>query len=139
MAYTANTRTIFDGGRKLIYSYHSSSDGSNGGTTTIDASTFTANKNGDACTYLDINKIWYNASFTALADSVEINFDASTDDIATYLSNGQLNFDYSGFGGITNPKSTGVTGDVNIVFPVATAGDKVTIIFEFLKRYETLP
>jgi hypothetical protein len=138
MAYSATTQTIFDGGRKLVYAYHTSSDGTNGGTTTIDASSFNANVNGDACTYLDINKIWFNASFTAPADSVEINFDATSDDIATYLSTGQTDFDYSSFGGIKNPRSSGVTGDINIVFPVATAGDKVSIIFEFLKRYETL-
>jgi len=138
MAYSATTRNIFDGGKKLIFSYHSTSDGSNGGTTTIDASGLATNVNGDACTYLDINKIWYNASFTAPADSVELNFDATTDDQAIALSTGQTDFDFSSFGGITNPKSSGVTGDVNIVFPVATSGDRISIIIEFNKRYEAL-
>ena len=48
MAYSATTRNIFDGGKKLIFSYHSTSDGSNGGTTTIDASGLATNVNGDA-------------------------------------------------------------------------------------------
>ena len=137
MAYSPVTRTIFDGGRKLIYSYVWSSDGSTGGTTTIDASTYNENLNGDSPTYLDVNKVWHNISVTAAADGMLISFDADTDDNAMWLT-GSDSLDFSSFGGVTNPRSTGVSGDVLITAPVTTQYDSATIIIEFLKRYESL-
>ena len=124
MAYSPVTRTVVDTDRRFVFSFNHISDGSNGGTTTIDASGLAANKLGQACTYLDIEK--------AL-----VAFDASTDDTALLL-NGDTDYDFSSFGGITNPRSTGVTGDIKITIPVQTANDSTFIMLECIKRYESL-
>ena len=50
MAYAPVTRTVVDTDRRFVFSFNHISDGSNGGTTTIDASGLTANKLGQACT-----------------------------------------------------------------------------------------
>ena len=47
-------------------------------------------------------------------------------------------YDFSSFGGITNPRSTGVTGDIKITIPVQTADDSTFIMLECIKRYESL-
>ena len=96
-----------------------------------------ANKLGQACTYLDIEKVRCNISTTAQNDSALVAFDASTDDTALLL-NGDTDYDFSSFGGITNPKSTGVTGDIKITIPVQTANDSTFIMLECIKRYESL-
>ena len=137
MAYPPVTRTVIDTDRRFVFSYNHISDGSNGGTTTIDASSLSANKEGQACTYLDIEKIHCNISTTAANDSALVAFDASTDDTAILL-NGDTDYDFSSFGGITNPKSTGVTGDILITVPVQTANDSTFIMLECIKRYESL-
>ena len=137
MAYAPVTRTVIDTDRRFVFSYNHISDGSNGGTTTIDASGLAANKLGQACTYLDIEKVRSNISTTAQNDSALVAFDASTDDTALLL-NGDTDYDFSSFGGITNPKSTGVTGDILITVPVQTANDSTFIMLECIKRYESL-
>ena len=137
MAYSPVTRTVLDTDRRFVFSFNHISDGTNGGTTTIDASSLGANKEGQACTYLDIEKIHCNISTTARNDSALIAFDASTDDTAILL-NGDTDYDFSSFGGITNPKSTGVTGDIKITIPVQTANDSTFIMLECIKRYSAL-
>ena len=137
MAYAPVTRTVVDTDRRFVFSYNHISDGSNGGVTTIDASGLTANKLGQACTYLDIVKIHCNISTTAANDSTLVAFDADTDDTAILL-NGDTDYDFSSFGGITNPRSTGVTGDIKITIPVQTANDSTFIMLECIKRYESL-
>ena len=82
-------------------------------------------------------KVRCNISTTAQNDSALVAFDASTDDTALLL-NGDTDYDFSSFGGITNPKSTGVTGDIKITIPVQTANDSTFIMLECIKRYESL-
>ena len=137
MAYSPVTRTVVDTDRRFVFSFNHISDGSNGGTTTIDASSLTANKLGQACTYLDIEKIHCNIQTTAANDYTLVAFYADTDDTAILL-NGDTDYDFSSFGGITNPKSTGVTGDILITVPVQTANDSTFIMLECIKRYESL-
>ena len=137
MAYSPVTRTVLNTDRRFVFSFNHISDGSNGGTTTIDASSLGTNKEGQTCTYLDIEKIHCNISTTAANDSALIAFDASTDDTAVLL-NGDTDYDFSSFGGITNPKSTGVTGDIKINITVQTATDSTFIMLECIKRYSSL-
>ena len=137
MAYAPVTRTVVDTDRRFVFSFNHISDGSNGGVTTIDASALSANKLGQACTYLDIEKVRCNISTTAQNDSALVAFDADTDDTALLL-NGDTDYDFSSFGGITNPRSTGVTGDIKITIPVQTANDSTFIMLECIKRYESL-
>ena len=91
MAYAPVTRTVVDTDRRFVFSFNHISDGSNGGTTTIDASGLTANKLGQACTYLDIEKVRCNISTTAQNDSALVAFDASTDDGSTITYTTNLN------------------------------------------------
>ena len=128
---------MVDTDRLFVFSFNHISDGTNGGVTTIDASSLGTNKAGQTCTYLDIEKIHCNISTTAANDSALIAFDASTDDTAILL-NGDTDYDFSSFGGITNPKSTGVTGDIKITIPVQTANDSTFIMLECIKRYSAL-
>ena len=86
MAYSPVTRTVLNTDRRFVFSYNHISDGSNGGTTTIDASGLAANKLGQACTYLDIEKVRCNISTTAQNDSALVAFDADTDDTALLLN-----------------------------------------------------
>ena len=137
MAYAPVTRTVLDTDRRFVFSFNHISDGTNGGVTTIDASSLGTNKECQTCTYLDIEKIHCNISTTAANDSALIAFDASTDDTAILL-NGDTDYDFSSFGGITNPKSTGVTGDIKITIPVQTATDSTFIMLECIKRYSAL-
>ena len=65
MAYSPVTRTVVDTDRRFVFSFNHISDGSNGGVTTIDASALSANKLGQACTYLGIEKVRCNISTTA--------------------------------------------------------------------------
>ena len=135
MAYAPVTRTVIDTDRKFVFSFNHISDGSNGGVTTIDASGLTANKLGQACTYLDIVKVHCNISTTAQNDSALVAFDASTDDTAIIL-NGDKDYDFTSFGGLTNPKSTGVTGDIKSTRTSQPTKNSPFIMLESIKRDE---
>ena len=50
---------------------------------------------------------------------------------------GEMEYDYSSFGGLKNTEDSGFTGDVNVVLPACTKGDTGTIVCEWIKVYES--
>ena len=63
-------------------------------------------------------------------------WDADTDVVFQTL-NGEMEYDYSSFGGLKNTEATNFTGDVNVVLTACTAGDTGTIVCEWIKVYES--
>ena len=135
MADTVLNTTVFDGAKKLITHYNVVSD-STGGTTKIVTVANLASNNGKTCKTVRLNKISFNVSVTAPVDAIRMLWDADTDVVFQTL-NGEMEYDYSSFGGLKNTEASGFTGDVNVVLPACTAGDTGTIVCEWTKIYES--
>ena len=133
MADTVLNTTVFDGSKKLITHYNVVSDGDGSTTKIVDVSALATN-NGKSCTKVRLNKISFNVSVTAQVDALRLAWDATTDVVFQTL-NGEMEYDYSSFGGLKNTDASGVTGDVNLVLPACTSGDTGTVVCEWLKIY----
>ena len=135
MADTVLNTTVFDGAKKLITHYNVVSDSTGGTTKIVDVSTLTSN-NGKTCKTVRLNKISFNVSVTAPVDAIRMLWDADTDVVFQTL-NGEMEYDYSSFGGLKNTEATGYTGDVNITLPACSNGDSATVVCEWIKVYES--
>ena len=134
MADTVLNTTVFDGSKKLITHYNVVSDSTGSTTKIVDVSVLNSN-NGKTCKTVRLNKVSCNVSVTAPADALRMQWDVTTDVVFQSL-NGEMEYDYSDFGGLKNTKASGYTGDVNIVLPACTAGDTGTVVCEWIKVYE---
>ena len=134
-ADTVLNTTVFDGARKLITHFNVVSDGTGSTTKIVDVSGL-ATSNGKTCKTVRLNKVRFNVSVTAPADAIRLQWDATTDVVFQTLS-GEMEYDYSSFGGLKNTNASGVTGDVNVVLPACAAGDTGTIVCEWIKVYES--
>ena len=134
MADTVLNTTVFDGDKKLITHYNVVSDSAGSTTKIVDVSELNSN-NGKTCKTVRLNKVSCNVSVTAPADALRMQWDATTDVVFQSL-NGEMEYDYSDFGGLKNTKASGYTGDVNIVLPACAAGDSGTVVCEWIKVYE---
>ena len=135
-ADTVLNTTVFDGAKKVITHYNVvSGDGEGSTTAIVDVSGLSSN-NGKTCKTVRLNKVSFNVSVTAQADALRMQWDATTDVVFQSL-NGEMEYDYSDFGGLKNTKASGYTGDVNIVLPACAAGDSGTVVCEWIKVYET--
>ena len=135
MADTVLNTTVFDGSKKLITHYNVVSDSTGGTTKIVDVSALASN-NGKTCKTVRLNKISFNVSVTAPVDALRLAWDADTDVVFQTL-NGEMEYDYSSFGGLKNTEASGFTGDVNVVLPACSAGDTGTIVCEWIKVYES--
>ena len=135
MADTVLNTTVFDGAKKLITHYNVVSDSTGGTTKIVDVSGLNSN-NGKACTKVRLNKVSFNVSVTAQVDALRMLWDA-TSDVVFLTMNGEMEYDYSSFGGLKNTEASGFTGDVNITLPACTAGDTATVVCEWIKVYES--
>ena len=135
MADTVLNTTVFDGAKKLITHYNVVSDGTGGTTKIVDVSALNSN-NGKTCKTVRLNKINFNVSVTAQVDALRLLGDASTD-VAFQTLNGEMEYDYSSFGGLKNTEASGYTGDVNLTLPACTDGDTATVVCEWIKVYES--
>jgi hypothetical protein len=135
MADTVLNTTVFDGSKKLITHYNVVSDATGNTTKIVDVSELNSN-NGKTCKTVRLNKVRFNVSVTAPADAIRLQWDATTDVVFQTLA-GEMEFDYSDFGGLKNTKASGFTGDVNIVLPACTSGDTGTVVCEWIKVYES--
>ena len=133
MADAVTSQTIQDGERKAVLKFTNASDGTGeSAVKKVDVSALTANHLGQACTSVQINKIWWQC--TGL--SVKIDFDASTNVLAIGLSeNSNGHHDYSSFSGIPNNAGSGKTGDLDFTTVGASSGDSYMIILELIKSY----
>ena len=135
-ADTVLNTTVFDGAKKLITHYNVVSGDGEGSTTKIVDVSALASNNGKTCKTVRLNKVSFNVSVTAPVDSIRMLWDADTDVVFQTL-NGEMEYDYSSFGGLKNTEATGYTGDVNVVLPACSDGDSATIVCEWIKVYES--
>ena len=135
MADTVLNTTVFDGSKKLITHYNVVSDNSGGTTKIVDVSELNTN-NQKSCVKVRLNKVSFNVSVTAQVDALRMLWDA-TSDVVFLTMNGEMEYDYSSFGGLKNTEASGFTGDVNITLPACTAGDTATVVCEWIKVYES--
>ena len=135
MADTVLNTTVFDGAKKLITHYNVVSDSTGGTTKIVDVSGLNTN-NGKTCKTVRLNKISFNVSVTAPVDAIRLAWDADTDVVFQTL-NGEMEYDYSSFGGLKNTEATNFTGDVNITLPACSNGDSATVVCEWIKVYES--
>ena len=136
MADTVLNTTVFDGSKKLITHYNVVSDNSGGTTKIVDVSGLASN-NGKTCKTVRLNKVSFNVSVTAPVDALRMNWDNSGTNVDFLTMNGEMEYDYSSFGGIPNNEATNFTGDVNITLPACTSGDSATVVCEWIKVYES--
>ena len=136
MADTVLNTTVFDGSKKLITHYNVVSDSSGGTTKIVDVSALAKSPAGKSCLTVRLNKISFNVSVTAPVDAIRMLWDADTDVVFQTL-NGEMEYDYSSFGGLKNTEATNFTGDVNITLPACSNGDSATVVCEWIKVYES--
>ena len=136
MADTVLNTTVFDGSKKLITHYNVVSDNSGSTTKIVDVSELAKSPANKSCVKVRLNKVSCNVSVTAPVDALRMQWDATTDVVFQSL-NGEMEYDYSDFGGLKNTEASGFTGDVNVVLPACTAGDTGTIVCEWIKVYES--
>jgi len=134
MADTVLNTTVFDGAKKLITHYNVVSDSTGGTTAIVDVSALTSN-NGKTCKTVRLNKVSFNVSVTAPVDAIRMVWGGS--DVVFQTLNGEMEYDYSSFGGLKNNKASSYTGDVNLTLPACTSGDSGTVVCEWIKVYET--
>ena len=136
MADTVLNTTVFDGSKKLITHYNVVSDNSGSTTKIVDVSELNTN-NGKSCVKVRLNKVSFNVSVTAQVDALRMNWDNSGTNVDFLTMNGEMEYDYSSFGGLPNTEATNFTGDVNITLPACTSGDSATVVCEWIKVYES--
>ena len=134
MADTVLNTTVFDGDKKLITHYNVVSDASGSTTTIVDVSALATN-NGKTCKTVRLNKVSFNVSVSAAVDAIRMVWGGS--DVVFQTLNGEMEYDYSSFGGLKNNKASSYTGDVNLTLPACTSGDSGTVVCEWIKVYET--
>jgi hypothetical protein len=135
MADTVLNTTVFDGSKKLITHYNVVSDSTGGTTKIVDVSALAKSPAGKSCLTVRLNKISFNVSVTAPVDAIRMLWDADTDVVFQTLA-GEMEYDYSSFGGLKNTEATNFTGDVNVTLPACSNGDSATIVCEWIKEYE---
>ena len=135
-ADTVLNTTVFDGAKKLITHYNVVSDGDGSTTKIVDVSELATN-NGKTCKTVRLNKVSFNVSVTAPVDALRMDWDNSGTNVVFLTMNGEMEYDYSSFGGLKNTEASGFTGDVNVVLPACAAGDTGTIVCEWIKVYES--
>ena len=133
MADTVLNTTVFDGAKKLITHYNVVSDSTGGTTAIVDVSALTSN-NGKTCKTVRLNKVSFNVSVTAPVDAIRMVWGGSN--VVFQTLNGEMEYDYSSFGGLKNNKASSYTGDVNLTLPACSAGDSGTVVCEWIKVYE---
>ena len=136
MADTVLNNIVFQGDKKLITHYNVVSDSTGGTTKIVDVSTLTSN-NGKTCKTVRLNKVSFNVSVTAPVDALRMDWDNSGTNVVFLTMYGEMEYDYSSFGGLKNTEATNFTGDVNITLPACTNGDSGTVVCEWIKVYES--
>lgn len=128
MADTVDARDVYKG-RYVVRHLQSRSDGTGeSGVIKADVSTYLT-RAGAVATYFTVMWIQYDCQ----GMNVRLDFDADTDDeLATLGGSGVL--DWSGIGGVTDPKSAGYTGDIKLTTNSQTAGATYDITLYLLPK-----
>ena len=138
MADAVTSQTLADGDKTTVIKITNISDGTGEASVKkVDVSALNANSNGDACTRVSINQVWYDIGGLRTA----LEFDASSNVVGLVLGGSAAAgttmgyMDFRSFGGIKNNAGSGITGDIDLTTHGHTAHDHYTIILELSKSY----
>ena len=133
MADTVASQTLADGPKTAVLKLTNISDGSGeSAVTKVDVSALTASADGDTCTGVTIERIWWQC----IGMKVQILWDATTDLFCIELGENQSgDHDYTKFGGLTNNSGSGKTGDLKFTTVGHSSGDTYTVILYLRKNF----
>ena len=133
MADAVTSQTLIDGGKQVVMKFTNVSDGTGeSAVTKVDVSALSSSVDGDACTGVVIERIWWQC----IGMKVKILWDATTDAFCIELGENQSgSHDYTVFGGLTNNSGSGKTGDLAFTTIGHTGADTYTIILYMRKKY----
>lgn len=133
MADAVTSQTLVDGPAHAVMKFTNISDGTGeSAVTKVDVSALQTSQNGDACTGVQIERIWWQC----IGMKVKILWDATTDAFCIELGENQSgNHDYTVFGGLVNNAGAGKTGDIKFTTVGHTSADTYTIILYLRKQY----
>lgn len=135
MTNTIAKQTLADGERNLVVKVHITGDasGDEAATQLIDVSSYNANTLGQTPAQVRIMRIH---SIVLNDFDIQLLWDATTDDKIVEVNGDTASndLDYSRFGGLYNPESSGFTGD--IMFTTTGLGSEDgSFIMEMIKKY----
>ena len=132
MADAVTSQTLIDGPAHTVMKFTNISDGTGeSAVTKVDVSALQPSQNGQTCTGVKIERIWWQC----IGMKVQILFDATTDQFCIELGENQSgDHDYTYFGGLTNNAGSGVTGDVLFTTVGHSSADTYTIILQMRKK-----
>ena len=133
MADAVTSHTLFDGDKHVVMKFTNISDGTGeSAVNKVDVSALESDINGNTCTSVAIEKIWWQC----IGMKVRMFFDASSDKFIIELGENQSGYhDYSEFGGIKNNAGSGKTGDIDFTTVGHSSADTYTIILKMRKTY----
>ena len=133
MADAVTSQTLFDGDKHVVMKFTNISDGTGeSAVKKVDVSALESDINGNTCTSVAIEKIWWQC----IGMKVRMFFDATSDAFIIELGENQSGYhDYSEFGGISNNAGSGKTGDIDFTTVGHSSADTYTIILKMRKTY----
>ena len=133
MADVVSSRKLHDAERNVVYQFTNRSDGSGeAAVKKVNVSALNPNSNGQACSQVRIMQIW----FSTVGMSVELLWDATTDDLAWAMQENLVDsFDFRNVGGLKNPESSGFSGDLMLTTIGHTNTDTYNITIAMRKEY----
>jgi len=133
MADAVTSQTLFDGDKHVIMKFTNISDGSGeSAVKKVDVSALNTDINGNTCTSVAIEKIWWQC----IGMKVRMFFDATSDAFIIELGENQSgHHDYSEFGGLRNNAGSGKTGDIDFTTVGHSSADTYTVTLKMRKTY----
>ena len=133
MADAVTSQTLFDGDKHVVMKFTNISDGTGeSAVKKVDVSALESDINGNTCTSVAIEKIWWQC----IGMKVRMFFDATSDAFIIELGENQSGYHvYSEFGGIKNNAGSGKTGDIDFTTVGHSSADTYTIILKMRKTY----
>ena len=133
MADAVTSQTLFDGDKHVVMKFTNISDGTGeSAVKKVDVSALESDINGNTCTSVAIEKIWWQC----IGMKVRMFFDATSDAFIIELGENQSgHHDYSEFGGLKNNAGSGKTGDIDFTTIGHSSADTYTVILKMRKTY----
>ena len=133
MADAVTSQTLFDGDKHVVMKFTNISDGTGeSAVKKVDVSALESDINGNTCTSVAIEKIWWQC----IGMKVRLFFDASSDKFIIELGENQSGYHgYSEFGDISNNAGSGKTGDIDFTTVGHSSADTYTIVLKMRKTY----
>jgi len=133
------TKKLFDGDKKAIFSFTAKIASTTAETFNVDASGLNARNDGTACSFININKLWWSVNNSATTKPLLLEWVNSGTNPIAWSCNFADDMDFSTIGGLQNTKAANYTGDVLINFSSVTNDDTASLVVEFLKEYTPIP